>query len=307
MAENKNQFDIDPNTKILVTCGNSKLGGNVIKYLLARNFPAKNIITTVRSPQKGEKWKEKGIEIRIADYKDPESLEKAFQNVDRLYMVSSVGEPNYPRDKQHLNVVEAAKKCKVKLIVYSSFINCQNNTNWVANDHKYTEKIIEESGLNYSHARNATYTDCEGPLFKYLMKKENNIIYNSCGDKKIAYVLIRELGEAGAGILLRKENKKIYELSGEPVSYYDIKKAMEKITGKEIKIVDIPTEEIGKKYEELGLGKFYAMKCRFMNEDYSKGIYDVQSDDLQNLMGHPVTPLEEAIKEVINAPDYFPM
>lgn len=51
-------------------------------------------------------------------------------------MVSSVGEPNYPRDKQHLNVIETAKKCNVKLVVYSSFLNCQNNTNFVANDHK---------------------------------------------------------------------------------------------------------------------------------------------------------------------------
>ena len=29
------------------------------------------------------------------------------------------------------------------------------------------------------------------------MKKENNTFYNSCGDKKIAFKLIRELGEAG--------------------------------------------------------------------------------------------------------------
>ena len=41
------------------------------------------------------------------------------------------------------------------------------------------------------------------------MKKDNNIIYNSCGDAKIALVLISELGEAGACILLKKENKKI--------------------------------------------------------------------------------------------------
>lgn len=309
MSNNKeqNNFDIDPNTKILVTCGNSKLGGNVIKYLLERNFPAKNIITTVRSLQKGEKWKEKGIEIRIADYKNPESLEKAFTGVERIYMVSSVGEPNYPRDKQHLNVIEAAKKCNVKLIVYSSFVNCQNNTNWVANDHKYTEKIIEESGLNYSIARNATYIDCEGELFKYLMKKENNMFYNSCGDKKIAFVLIRELGEAGAGILLKKENKKIYELSGKPVSFIDIKNAMEKITGKEINIVDVSNDEIDKKYGELGFGKYYQMMCKFMNQDYSNGIYDVQSNDMEDLMGHPVTSLEDAIKEVINSPDYFPM
>ena len=85
-------------------------------------------------------------------------------------MVSSVGEPNYPRAKQHLNVVEAAKKCGVKLIVYSGFLNCQNNTNLVADDHKYTEKILEENGLNYSIARNTTYLEANGDLFKYLMR-----------------------------------------------------------------------------------------------------------------------------------------
>ena len=222
-------------------------------------------------------------------------------------MVSSVGEPNSPRSQQHMNVVEAAKKCNVKLIVYSSFVNCLNNTNFVADDHKYTEKILEESGLNYSLARNPTYIDCQGELFKYLMKKENNLFYNSCGGKKIAFVLIRELGEAGAAILLKKEPKKIYELSGKPVSFVDIKNAMEKITGKEIKIVDVSNEEIEQKMEKLGFGKYYCMMCKFMNVDYSKGIYDVQSTDLEDLIGHPMTSLEDEIKEVIAAPNYFPM
>ena len=44
-----------------------------------------------------------------------------------------------------------------------------------------------------------------------------------------------------------------------------------------------------------------------MNPDYSKGIYDVKSTDLEDLMGHPQTPLEDAIKEIIESPNYFPM
>ena len=309
MTEQKEKtiLDIEPNIKFMVTCGNSRLGGNVIKYLLEKNVPAKNISTTVRTASKGEKWKAKGIEIKIADYKDPESLEKAFKGVDRIYMVSSVSEPNYPRDKQHLNVIEAAKKCGVKLIVYSSFVNCQNNTNFVADDHKYTEKKLEESGINYSIARNATYIDTEGELFKMLMKKENNMFYNSCGDKKIAYVLIRELGEAGASILLKKEPKKIYELSGKTISYIDIKNTMEKITGKEIKVVDVSGEEIEKKCLELGLGKIYSIKAKLMHDDYANGIYDVKSSDLEDLMGHPSSSLESTIKELVEAPNYFNM
>jgi hypothetical protein len=36
-------------------------------------------------------------------------------------MVSSIGDANCPRSKQHLNVIEAVKKCGVKLLVYSGF------------------------------------------------------------------------------------------------------------------------------------------------------------------------------------------
>lgn len=299
-------LDVEPNTKILVTCGNSHIGSQVIKYLLKKNVPPANISTTVRSEAKGEKLKEKGIEIKIADYKNPESLEKAFKGVDRIYMVSSVGDKDCPREKQHLNVIEAAKKCGVKLVVYTSFVNCQNNTNMVADDHKYTEKLLEKSGLNYSLSRNATYFDCQDELFKYLSKEGNNFFYNAFADKKVALVLIRELGEAGASILLKKEPKKIYELSGNPCSFIEMKNAMEKIKGREIKIIDISSEEIESKCKELGFGLYYTMMCKFMHKDYMNGIYDVKSNDLQDLLGHPLTSLEDEIKEVINAPNYFP-
>ena len=44
-----------------------------------------------------------------------------------------------------------------------------------------------------------------------------------------------------------------------------------------------------------------------MSTDYLNGIYDIQSTDMEDLIGHPVTSLEDAIKEVIEAPNYFPM
>ena len=89
------------------------------------------------------------------------------------------------------------------------------------------------------------------------MKKENNTFYNSYGDKKIAFQLIRELGEAGACILLKKENKKYI---GKPISFIDIKNANEKISGKEINIVNVSNEEIDEKYNKLGFHKLYQIK-----------------------------------------------
>ena len=76
---------------------------------------------------------------------------------------------------------------------------------------------------------------------------------------------------------------------------------MEKITGKEIKIIDASIEEIEKKCEELRLGNYYCMMMKLMNDDYLKGIYDVHSNDLEDLIEHSQTSLEDAIKEVIEA------
>ena len=60
-TKEQNILDTEPNTKFLVTLGSSKLGGSVIEYLLKKNVLPKNIITTVRSLKKGEKWKEKEL------------------------------------------------------------------------------------------------------------------------------------------------------------------------------------------------------------------------------------------------------
>ena len=51
------------------------------------------------------------------------------------------------------------------------------------------------------------------------MKKEKISFIYTCKEQKIDFQLIRELGEVGACILLKKIPKKIYELSGKLVSY----------------------------------------------------------------------------------------
>ncbi len=58
MSETK-KYEIDSNIKIMVTYVNSNLGENIIKYLLEKNYPSKNIITTVRSLQKRKKMERK--------------------------------------------------------------------------------------------------------------------------------------------------------------------------------------------------------------------------------------------------------
>ena len=136
-------------SKILVTLANRNFGTLAINSLL-KKIPAKNIIGTVRDLSKGTKLKEKGIEIRIADYTKPETLKESFKGVKKLLFISSLPNEKYPRQKQHKNVVEAAKSCGVEFIVYTSFINCDKNASNLSLDHKFTENLIKESGIKYT-------------------------------------------------------------------------------------------------------------------------------------------------------------
>ena len=123
------------------------------------------------------------------------------------------------------------------------------------------------------------------------MKEENNFFYNSFKDKKIGLTSIRELGEAGAYTLFKEKTKKIYELSRKPISFINIKNAKEKITEKEIKIIDIPIEDVEDRIWCL-------LYCKFMCPDYLNWIY-VVDNDMEDLFEHSVTPLEDEIKEII--------
>ena len=81
---------------------------------------------------------------------------------------------------------------------------------------------------------------------------------------------------------------------------------MEKITKKEIKIIDVPIEDIIN-VKNWDLECIYGMMCEFMSSDYLIWIYDIHSNDMEDVIGHAFTSLEYEIKEVIETLNYFPM
>ena len=117
-----------------MTLANSHFGSLAIDFLL-KKVQAKDIIATVRDLKKGEKFKSKGIEVRLAYYSKPETLQEAFKGVYKLLFISSIPGQSVSREIQHKNVVEAAKACGVKFIVYTSIIKGDKNESLLSADH----------------------------------------------------------------------------------------------------------------------------------------------------------------------------
>jgi len=283
--------------KYLVTLANSHFGSLAIDFLL-KEVPPKDIIATVRDLKKGEKFKEKGIEVRLADYSKQETLKEAFKGVDKILFISSIPGQEVSRENQHKNVVEAAKACGVKFIVYTSIIKGDKNEALLSADHKYTEKIIKESGIKHSICRNNWYYENDELLWK-LCGNEGKNLYDPLGNQKIGYALRREYAEAAAKVLTHKNPKEIYELTGKPRNLKEIGEAIKKITKKDFKIIEISKEKMAEKMKEEGYPELIVGTWSFMINDYLKGCLNFESDDFAQILGRPLTSLEDSLKELL--------
>ena len=284
--------------KYLITLASSHFGTLAIDFLL-KEILAKNIIATVRDAKKGEKLKEKGIEIRIADYSKPETLKEAFKGVDKLLFISGIPGQAVPRDVQHKNVIEAAKACGIKYIAYTSLINCEKNPAILSGDHKATEKMLKESGIKYTLLRNNWYLENDELLWK-LCANEGKDLYNALGEQKIGYALRREYAEAAAKIMAKKNPKEIYELTGKPRTLKEVGETLKKIAKKDFKIVDVPKEKMAEKMKEAGYPEYILGTWSFMINDYLKGCLNFESNDLKEALGREPTSLEDGLKELLN-------
>jgi uncharacterized protein YbjT (DUF2867 family) len=73
--------------RVAVFPASGGIGGSTVKHLLPR-LPSKDLTFITRRPEKLTDASSSGATVRWADYDDDNSLLKAFENVDTLFLIS---------------------------------------------------------------------------------------------------------------------------------------------------------------------------------------------------------------------------
>ena len=98
-------------TKFLLTGVTGGLGAKILDDMLHKHgVAASNIIATSRSESNRQRYESQGLQFRVADYHRFDTLETAFEDVENLLFMSSSERDTDKRNREHSNVVEAAKK-----------------------------------------------------------------------------------------------------------------------------------------------------------------------------------------------------
>lgn len=280
--------------KIGVTGATGQLGRIVIEKL-KKKTGAENIVALVRSPQKAS---DLGVEVREFDYDKPENLSEALSGIDKLLLIS--GSEIGKRLSQHTNVIEAAGKADIKLIVYTSLLRADSSTISLAPEHYGTEKVLEKSGIPYVLLRHGWYTEnYTGSLGGVI---DHGTLYGSSGEGKISSATREDFAEGAVAVLTTEGHEgKIYELAGdETFTMNDFAAEISRQTGKDIPYVNLPEKDYAQALVQAGLPESVAGFLAGTHTSTEKGDLFDDSHQLSKLIGRPTTPLAKAISNALS-------
>ncbi len=281
---------------IAITAATGQLGQLVINHLLTQ-VPATQVVAVVRNPAKAADLASRGVAVRAASYTDVAALTAAFAGVDKVLLISSneIGQ----RAVQHRNVIEAAKRAGVKLLVYTSLLRADTTTLNLAGEHLATEQALKASGLPFIILRNGWYT--ENYTGSVPPAVANGAFLGSAGNGRISSAARADYAAAAVAALTGKaQTGRTYELAGDSAyTLTDLAAEISRQTGKAIPYRNLPEAEYRGILLHIGLPEVLAAGIANWDVSVAKGDLLDDGKELSRLIGRPTTPLAESVRQAL--------
>jgi len=283
--------------RILVTGATGQLGSLVMETLLAA-VPGEQLAVSVRDPNKAERLRARGVDVRQGDFDRPETLDQAFAGAERMLLISTMGDTP-TRIRQHANAVAAAKKAGVRFIAYTSLARADRSTLSLAEVHRATEAAIRETGIPYSFLRNNWYLENE---LNTIQSVANGAPWvTNTGSGRVGWAPRRDYAQAAAAVLLGSGHENtIYELSGRPRTHDELAAELAAVLGREVPVQHVDDAAYAGILRQAGLPDAAVEMIVTMQQAIRAGALDVESDDLAKLLGRQPTPLRDALQTLVS-------
>jgi len=192
---------------ILILNAGGNIGTELVRELASRSA---DFTSGYRKAEDVTAAQSEGRKAVIADYARPETLQRAFEGVNKAFFVTP---PTANLEELERNVVDAAKSAGVEQLVKLSVWGADKGEFIFGRPHQAVERYIEASGVPYTFLRPTGFM--QNMLANAGTIKAEGKFYLPAGDARVAEIDYRDIARVAAVALTQPGHVgKAYELSG---------------------------------------------------------------------------------------------
>ena len=274
---------------ILVTGATGLNGTALVRKLSAKGVPLRALVRN--AAKAAEIAALPNVEIAIADMAKPETLPAALVGVDRA-MLNSSADPAMVEVQS--NFIAAAAKAGVRHVVKLSGIMPELDSPFrFARMHGEIEKRLEASGMAFTHLRAGEFMPSYFRQVPMILAK--GALFLPMENQRIASIDIGDLAEIAELVLTNPGHEgKIYPLTGpEALTMTEVAERLSAATGKTIKYINVPPEDVRKAQLAAGVPPYIADALAELFAERRKGKESQVWPIAQTLLGRRPTSFAE--------------
>lgn len=236
-----------------------------------------------------------GTETVIADFAKPETLSAALKGVAGVYLVCS---PIPELVQLESNMIDACVTAGVKHVVQNSAMGAGDYDKSFPSWHRKMEEKLKGARMRWTILRPNSFHQNVVAFFAPTIRSQG-VFYSSMRDAKNSFLDVRDIAVVAAKALAGGEHAgKTYELNGpEAIDYTELARKISRVSGREVKYVDIPMDAQKKAMLEQGMPEWQVTALLDLQQYYLNGMGGETDGLLQKLLGRAPITMQEFLTE----------
>jgi uncharacterized protein YbjT (DUF2867 family) len=258
---------------ILVTGASGNVGSQVLKYVLETGQRAKALYRSSKDTANAPA----GVATAIADFADPDSMERALEGVQKIFLACAPV-PELVRLEE--SVIDACRRADVRHIVLNSALGAGTFDSSFPSWHAEVEDYLKHSGIFYTIIRPNSFMQNVVNFYAPTIRTQGTF-YAAMGDAHVSFIDTRDIGAFVAQVLTSPGHEsQVYELNGpEALTYADVASKVSRVAGRKVQYVDLPASKLRESMLQLGMPEWQVDALLELQRYYTGG-GDGKVDDL---------------------------
>lgn len=278
---------------ILVIGATGRVGGEVLAQLVAKGVPLRVL---AQHAAQAAALEARGVETVVGDLRRPETLDPAFQGVNKLFIVTPGASDQVVIQS---NAIDAAVRAGVKHVVKVSDLGASPRSplsharwNWEI------EQVLIKSGLPYTILRPQFFMQNFLLVIAPSVAAED-AFFAPTGEGRVPFVDIRDIAEVAVAALTDTGHEnRIYDLTGpEDLSFADVARILTNTIQRDIRFEDVEPDAARETLVRLGLPTWFANDLVSLFAIVKEGQASGVSATVAEVTHHPARSLEQFLKE----------